>query len=60
LIFLKKTVSIILFFFTILFGKSQENKIISLFVNDTLVKTEESNQKNNNKLIDNQIISLIC
>ena len=59
LIFLKKTVSIILFSFTILFGKSQENKIISLFVNDTLVKTEESNQKNNNKLIDNQIISLI-
>jgi len=59
LIFLKKTVSIIAFFLTILFGKSQENKIISLFVNDTLLKTEKSNQKNNNKLINNQIISLI-
>ena len=58
LIFLKKTISIITFSFIILFGKSQENKIISLFVNDTLVKTEKSNQKNN-KLINNQIISLI-
>ena len=58
LIFLKKTISIITFSFIILFGKSQENKIISLFVNDTLLKTEKSNQKNN-KLINNQIISLI-
>ncbi len=59
LIFLKKTFSTTILL-TLLFSvKSQERKFIKFFINDTLVKTERSNLKNNSQLINNQIISLI-